>query len=50
MKVIAWYDDKTKTFKSVEDAAAFFRISPKRVLWCIKTGHKWRGVIYDEGY
>lgn len=50
MKVIAWWDDQSETFDSVEKAAKFFRISPKRILWCIKTGHKCRGVIYDEGY
>lgn len=64
MKVIAWYVsslkmrdgkitdrvEETLTFESLEEASKFFRVSEKRILNCIKTGRKWRGVTYDEGF
>ena len=63
MKVIAWWVssvtisngkitdrvEETLTFGSLDEASKFFRVSEKRILNCIKTGRKWRGVTYDEG-
>lgn len=63
MKVMAWFvssvkyrngkavekDQQQKTFDSVEQASRFFSVSEKRILNCIETGRKWRGVTYDEG-
>lgn len=61
MKVIAWgttdlkesiagKKDTVRKFESVEEASRFFNISTKRILNCIKTGRKWRGVTFDEGF
>lgn len=61
MKVIAWYlseiiisneetekKEEVKVFETLEEASAFFRVSEKRILSCIKTGRNWKGVTYDE--
>lgn len=61
MKVIAWYiteiiitkegtekKEEVKVFDTLEEASAFFGVSEKRILSCIKTGRNWKGVTYDE--
>ena len=66
MKVIAWWVssvtisngkitdrvEETLTFESLDEASKFFT-TPRfgiRVVNGIKTGRKWRGVTYDEGF
>lgn len=43
------WDNKTKSFPNVHLASIYIGISFKRIEWCIRTGNKWKGWVFDEG-
>lgn len=49
-KTIIVYDlqtGRTKKFMSAEECAAFYRMTVPRVLCQIRTGHRWKGLVFD---
>ena len=51
MKVIAYsyVNGKQYIFETLEEASQFTRVSEKRILACIRTGHRWKMWEFDEG-
>lgn len=40
-------DGKTKKYKSLEEAEAKTGVSKNRILYCIKSGQRWRTFLFD---
>ena len=50
MKIIAWFGKEPKPyhFANLIEASTFTQISEKRILFCIKSGQRWRAWTFDE--
>lgn len=51
MKIIAFYlyNGTSEVFNSMEDLLlTLTAMTEKRVKWCIRTDHSWRGIAFDE--
>lgn len=46
--ILVYTEDECLSFSSIQEAAAFTKVSPARIKACIKSGQSWKTFSFDE--